>query len=74
VIKDCVNKVEPGLPEKARIRIEVIGSTYEAYVNGIRRAIFQLEDPTFERGMPGLYIWYNLGVTFDNFKVTSLGQ
>ena len=72
-VKKCVNKVKPSLPEEAQVRVEVIGNRYEAFVNGIRRTVLELEDSTFERGMPGLFVSHNMGVTFDNFKVTSLG-
>jgi len=76
-IKSCVNKVTPGLPAKAHIRVKVVGNIFEAYVNGIKRTTLKLEEDIhkyFKKGMPGLYISYNMGVTFDDFKVTSLGD
>lgn len=70
--KGCVKKA-PGLPKKkALVRVAVFGNHYEAYVNGIK--VTEMEDDTFERGMPGLSVRYNLGVTFDDFKVISLGD
>jgi len=69
--RSCVNKVA-GLPRKALVRVEVFGNRYEAYVNGIKRT--ELEDDTFERGMPGLFVKENLGVTFDDFEVRNLGD
>jgi hypothetical protein len=74
--------------DRARIRVEVIGSTYAAYIregeqgDPIERLVFTDTDHTYLRGMPGIglygedyYCNYDPGeVTFDNFKVTSLGQ
>jgi len=75
--EECVGgAVHPGLPDSAHIRIEAVGDTIAAYVNGVKRTTLKLkgEDAElFKQGMPGLYIRYNLGVVFDNFKVISLG-
>jgi len=71
----------PGLTDRARIRIEVVGNTYTAYVRQgeqgelIKR--LSLTDDTFTRGMPGLALYLAQYVpskkaAFDNFKVIKL--
>lgn len=73
--------------DRARIRVEVIGNTYAAYIregeqgDPVERLVFTDTDNTYLRGMSGIglygegYCDYDPGeVTFDNFKVTSLGQ
>lgn len=62
------------IPDQARVRVEAIGDTVTAYVNGVKRSILKLkrDDERLLQGRPGLHIWWNLGVTFDNFKVESL--
>jgi hypothetical protein len=68
----CIGGVEKILPDKVRVRIEVNGDRYEAYVDGIRES--QIQDPTFDRGMPGLYVGDQSSppVAFANFQVMAL--
>ncbi|MEM4381899.1 MAG: zinc-ribbon domain-containing protein, partial [Candidatus Caldarchaeum sp.] len=70
----CMGGVDKILPEKVRVRVEVYGDRYEAYIDGIRES--QIQDPTFDRGMPGLYVGDKDSppVAFANFKVMALDK
>lgn len=56
----------PGV-SNAHIRVEVVGNTYSAYVNGSNVAATTLVDNTFASGRAGLYDFSNQ--TFDNFDL-----
>ncbi|OGF54953.1 MAG: hypothetical protein A2Z21_02850 [Candidatus Fraserbacteria bacterium RBG_16_55_9] len=67
---DCMGQVGPGLTDTVHLRVEVVGDTYTAYVNGIKRT--SIQDTTFRKGMPGLMVQNREWIAFDNFKVESL--
>ncbi|MEQ9408839.1 MAG: PEP-CTERM sorting domain-containing protein [Fuerstiella sp.] len=61
------------------IRVEVIGNTYSAFLNGSAMAFTTLTDSTFSSGSVGLYDYSPTsgagsprGQTFDNFQVEDL--
>ncbi|MCR4405044.1 MAG: hypothetical protein NUW06_07230, partial [Candidatus Acetothermia bacterium] len=64
-VEACVGgKIQPGLPDRAHIRLEAVGDTIAAYVNGVKRTTLKLKGEDvelFSQGMPGLYIQYNFG-------------
>ena len=81
IIKDgqwsgCKGQVSPGFTDaRYRLRVEVRGDTFIAYVNGIERTRWVDRDRQFTEGMPGLYLYYlyyKHHAFFDNFKVESL--
>jgi len=52
------------------IRLEVIGNTYTAFVDGVQVA--QLEDDSFTHGAIGLRTWDASQACFDNVSVTAI--
>jgi len=72
---ECMETVRPGLTAKARVRVEVIGNTYVAYVRqgdeGDLVMRSQFENDRFPYGMPGLALRGAGEQAFDNFKVIS---
>jgi hypothetical protein len=52
------------------IRLEVVGSTYTAYVDGVQVA--QLEDSSYMHGAVGLRTWDSSDACFDNVNVTRI--
>ena len=70
-------EVEPGWPTEAAVvaAVEVQGSTYSFYVNGVLRSTFT--DSTYSQGKAGVAFRNGRGgnydgYRFDNFRVTSL--
>ncbi len=65
---DVNNVVFPG--ENITLRVDVFGTTYKAYINGILVSTFV--DSTETHGQIGLYDFYS-GLSFDNAQLTIPG-
>lgn len=69
------NPITPGFfAESQHVRVEVSGSTYKLFIEGLLRSTFT--DSRFSNGMPGvtsfdIYGYPDLSPSFDNFKVTA---
>jgi len=74
VIAITSNPITPGFfAESQHVRVEVVGSTYKLFIEGLLRSTFA--DSHFSSGMPGvtsfdIYGYPDLSTSFDNFKVT----
>lgn len=66
------NRSSRFIPSTAHFRIEVVGNTMVAFMNGIR--IGQMTGGFPPQGMPGLYVEDGQGMSFDNFTVTLIDR
>jgi hypothetical protein len=53
-----------------KVRIEVVGNEYRAYVDG--KLVVVGKDDSYTNGMVGLRTWVKGSTTFDNLVVTNL--
>jgi len=74
---DCFSIVKPSAPLNFRIRIEVKGNLFTAYINGAPVSSWRDIEQVFSQGTTGLGIWHKFQGAegaFDNFKVESLEE